>query len=172
MSRSPRSASAARRNSRSTRPRRTAMVRLFAISRRHSEGTNAPCSATALKMRRIESVVSSSYIHASAAELSRTRLRAGLHRGRPSILPSRSGQASPPRRARGCAESQRRPRLVQASSRAGLERAGTIRATSLPCRVIVTSSPRSTRSSNWPSLFFASKAPTTFMGTLSWIKLA
>ena len=37
--------------------------------------------------------------------------------------------------------------------------AGTRRATSLPWRVMVISSPRSTQSSNWPNLFFASKAP-------------
>jgi hypothetical protein len=30
--------------------------------------------------------------------------------------------------------------------------------------VIVTSSPRSTRSSSWPSLFFASNAPTSLTG--------
>jgi hypothetical protein len=36
---------------------------------------------------------------------------------------------------------------------------GTSRATCLPCRVMTISSPRSTWSSSWPSLFFASKAP-------------
>jgi hypothetical protein len=41
-------------------PAANAPVRLFAISSRHSEGTNAPCSTTTLKTRRIGSVVSSS----------------------------------------------------------------------------------------------------------------
>src|SRR6266446_5051375 len=44
-------------------------------------------------------------------------------------------------------------------------RAGTSRATALPCRVMVNSCPFSARSSNWPSFFLASKAPTERMGT-------
>src|SRR6266542_5157751 len=43
---------------------------------------------------------------------------------------------------------------------------GTSRATGLPRRFINTSSPRSTRSSKAPSVFFASKAPTSNMSYL------
>src|ERR1039458_1093730 len=41
----------------------------------------------------------------------------------------------------------------------------TNRATGLPCRVITISSPRSTRSSSVPSVFLASKAPTSCMAS-------
>jgi hypothetical protein len=50
---------------------------------------------------------------------------------------------------------------ARAVSRLNLPLASTRRATSLPCRVMVTSSPCATQSSNCPNLFFASKAPTS-----------
>src|SRR6185437_2585906 len=52
---------------------------------------------------------------------------------------------------------------ARASSRLAPGRQGTSRATGLPRRVMVTSSPCSTQSSNWPSRFLASKAPISRM---------
>jgi hypothetical protein len=45
-------------NSRSVRPRHTAMVKLLAISSFHDVGTTAPCSAASSKMRHGDSVIS------------------------------------------------------------------------------------------------------------------
>src|SRR5580704_13546686 len=68
-------------------------------------GTIAPSSNSAP----IESVVSPLYIHASVAELSRTRLTDGLHLGRFSTRSNQSGRAYSVPHGRGYAEGQRGP---------------------------------------------------------------
>src|SRR5271165_3560251 len=115
ISSSSRSASDERRNSSSIRRLRSATVKLLATSRRQIEGTKVPCSATASKSLRIGSVVSPPKIHASVAELSRTRLTVDRRHDRLSIRPNRNVRASALRRVPGYAESPHALRLVRRS---------------------------------------------------------
>jgi hypothetical protein len=154
MSRSARSVRAARRKLASMRPRRTATVKLLspaarALAQRHLRRPQRQTGAGAAPWsRRCRSRQASPSYRAQDSRTAFVPVGFPFGPDKGAELALLGALADSPD---GCAG------LLPAVD----GRTGTRRATSFPWRVIMTSSPCSTRSSNSPSLFFASKAPTS-----------